>query len=754
MSIKKYCWLAALPMIFIACQDDALVENQPQDGMIYSLSAQVNGGAAMSRAQIQVGNPNSGEELFFWNTGDFFRLYQDLGSGYQESTFTIAGDYTEPVDSITPSATFSTTTPAYASKSYVAFYGCGMGDEGRADMPIQWFQGDNKLDFTNSTPEEVWKNYFRNNMFMMASGSFESTENASVSFKQLCSLFRITYVNNSQVEQEIQGIFIDNNVQKFILSATYNASEKRMEYGEPTGWFPMEFNGLTVAPGESTDMYMLFFPTAFEEGDMQISICNAEGFKNVQIPIADIAAANPGATGFEAGKRYWFTVTETGDALYLKKDFETVTIPNVEFSAALYNVLGSEKVTLNEDGHAVMTRGAIKSVTDLQLGWQDYVIPSLAGIENFVNLESLGCANVGLQTCDLSQNTKLVHLVLDWNKLTTLDLRNNKKLSSLIVSYNDSLSSLILPDTETLFNLSIGNTVLESLTVPNPVNVQYLSCGRSKISSLDLTNYNNLIELDVSYLGFENLDFIPDQIKSQLRILICDGNVIGALDLTNYGALETLRCGKQKNKWMLLTMTETQKATWNSSWKNDEINLYAYPADEAQPESVTFDNVELAPALKHALGEEILLFEDNTAVMLKSLVEAKTGLSLYGYKGSYTSLTGIEQFVNVKELICVENDLVSLDVSGMPNLEILDCRDNKLQSLTVSGCTALNKLECFGNLLSTLDVSANTALETLKCGNQKDETVLTLTLNDNQKSLWESTWSTYVENSNNVTLAE
>ncbi|MBQ8889073.1 MAG: hypothetical protein IJY59_06255 [Bacteroidaceae bacterium] len=751
MSIKKYCWLAALPMIFTACQDDALVENLPQDGMIYSLSAQVDGTSSMSRAQVQLNNPNSGDELFYWNTGDSFSIYQkEKENNYYHSVFKITEDYQEPTESNQTSATFIAETPAYASLNYCAVY--------PSDVQNEWgslqFNLRNQVDFTNKTQAEAWKEYFQKNMFMMATGNFSDVENASVSFRHLCAMARFTYVNQTGESQTLKNIYMDAAGQEVGWDYRYQLADGT---GEINGFgyrYDLEINGLTVENGETVDLYMMFFPFDFYDGQLTLTVNNENHPKSLDIEVADIAAANPGATGFEAGKRYWFTVTETGDALYLKKDFETVTIPNVEFSAALYNVLGSEKVTLNEDGHAVMTRGAIKSVTDLQLGWQDYVIPSLAGIENFVNLESLGCANVGLQTCDLSQNTKLVHLVLDWNKLTTLDLSNNKKLASLIVSYNDSLSSLILPDTETLFNLSIGNTVLESLTVPNPVNVQYLSCGRSKISSLDLTNYNNLIELDVSYLGFENLDFIPDPIKSQLRLLICDGNVMGALDLTNYGGLETLRCGKQKNKWMLLTMTETQKASWNSSWKNEESNLYAYPADEAQPESVTFDNVELAPALKHALGEEILLFEDNTAVMLKSLVEAKTGLSLYGYKGSYTSLTGIEQFVNVKELICVENDLVSLDVSGMPNLEILDCRDNKLQSLTVSGCTALNKLECFGNLLSTLDVSANTALETLKCGNQKDETVLTLTLNDNQKSLWESTWSTYVENGNNVTLAE
>ena len=99
MNINKYSWLAALPMIFTACQDDTLVENPQQDKMIYTLSAQVDGDATMSRAQIQLNNPNSGEELFFWNSGDSFSMYQKMkAEDYNRSDFTISSDYVEPVE--------------------------------------------------------------------------------------------------------------------------------------------------------------------------------------------------------------------------------------------------------------------------------------------------------------------------------------------------------------------------------------------------------------------------------------------------------------------------------------------------------------------------------------------------------------------------------------------------------------------------------------------------------------------------------
>lgn len=104
-------------------------------------------------------------------------------------------------------------------------------------------------------------------------------------------------------------------------------------------------------------------------------------------------------------------------------------------------------------------------------------------------------------------------------------------------------------------------------------------------------------------------------------------------------------------------------------------------------------------------------------------------------------LTGIENFINLKELnchhaamsrgllssldvsqnhelqylICNGNQLSSLDMSQNPKLEHLECNFNQLSSLNVSQNPKLEHLECHSNRLSSLDVSQNPALTYLDC---------------------------------------
>ncbi|MBR3111374.1 MAG: hypothetical protein IKH35_09345, partial [Prevotella sp.] len=84
------------------------------------------------------------------------------------------------------------------------------------------------------------------------------------------------------------------------------------------------------------------------------------------------------------------------------------------------------------------------------------------------------------------------------------------------------------------------------------------------------------------------------------------------------------------------------------------------------------------------------------------------------HKGIY-DLKGIEYFTSLKVLICLGNQLTTLDVSGCTELDTLACSGNQLTALNVSMNTKLISLECYGNQLSTLDLSRNTALRRIHC---------------------------------------
>ena len=82
-------------------------------------------------------------------------------------------------------------------------------------------------------------------------------------------------------------------------------------------------------------------------------------------------------------------------------------------------------------------------------------------------------------------------------------------------------------------------------------------------------------------------------------------------------------------------------------------------------------------------------------------------------------LTGIEAFVNIKQLICNDNLLTSLDTSKNIALKSLECGNNILISLTVSPNIALSVINCYNNQLTNIDISKNIGLDTFDCSNNK-----------------------------------
>ncbi len=103
--------------------------------------------------------------------------------------------------------------------------------------------------------------------------------------------------------------------------------------------------------------------------------------------------------------------------------------------------------------------------------------------------------------------------------------------------------------------------------------------------------------------------------------------------------------------------------------------------------------------------------KDGNGIISQTEAEVVTNLDVSG--ADIYNMTGIEAFVNLASLICQDNQLTSLDLSGCTALEGLYCSSNQLTSLDVSGCTALTDLHCSRNQLTSLDVSNNTNLTRL-----------------------------------------
>ena len=302
-----------------------------------------------------------------------------------------------------------------------------------------------------------------------------------------------------------------------------------------------------------------------------------------------------------------------------------VVIRNQGLSDALYKLYGNQySITINADGYAEMLESEVLGITDLDLDAyeQQYqgIITTLEGIQYFKNLQHLACRNSGVTVCDLSQNTKLQTVSIQYaNNLTSLDFSNNPEIYALYLSYNHGLSSLNLTGCTKLIALQIFDSALTSLEIPNKAGlINLLYGGEDSSLQFDFNEFPNLTELGCENMELTNLDFIPQAMKNRLTFLSCERNSLQSIDLSEYpnlnyfkcasnqlttldlsyipnvkhvdcydncisslditalNKLEKIACGNQKNNMTLeLSLNQNQYDNWNSlnQWGNERVTI-------------------------------------------------------------------------------------------------------------------------------------------------------------------------------------
>lgn len=151
-----------------------------------------------------------------------------------------------------------------------------------------------------------------------------------------------------------------------------------------------------------------------------------------------------------------------------------------------------------------------------------------------------------------------------------------------------------------------------------------------------------------------------------------------------------------------------------------------------------YAGLESGTATENADGTVTLSDADLSALAAMTTLELPTG--------GVTSLPGLGYCTGLTRLDCSFNKLTELNLSGLTQLTTLWCQRNQLTTLDVSGLTQLTELWCFSNNLTALDITQLSGLSTLYCGNQNDGRILTLTLTAAQKTTWDSTWSSDIDN--------
>ncbi|UMB53140.1 gliding motility-associated C-terminal domain-containing protein [Lutibacter sp. A64] len=390
---------------------------------------------------------------------------------------------------------------------------------------------------------------------------------------------------------------------------------------------------------------------------------------------------------------------------------DTTVILDVNFEQALITKgfdSGSPDGTVPTDN--------ISGIATLSI--EDKEISDLTGIEDFVSLTSLSVSNNNLTSLDLSNNTALTELDCSYNDLTSLDVTQNSALIDLNCSYNDLTALNLEGNTNLdILNISVNN-LINGLDVSKNTALTQLSINFSNLASLDVTKnialellyipQNNLTSLDVSQnTALTRLECFKNNLTSldvsnntALTNLSCFQNNLTTLDLRNTNI-------------SLISATSNPNLTCISV---DDVNdiPYGWMFDTTVSYS---EDCNATTAIPDANFEQALIDLEIDDVIDGAVLTANiSGItSLFVRNKNISDLTGIEDFIALETLYVDRNNLTSLDVSNNTALDYLVCYENSLTSLDLSNNVALTKLNCNSNNLTSLDVSANTSLIELYC---------------------------------------
>ena len=182
--------------------------------------------------------------------------------------------------------------------------------------------------------------------------------------------------------------------------------------------------------------------------------------------------------------------------------------------------------TVNSDGWVEKSKA--EEITRLDIN--GYNIRNLKGLEYFINLEHLACANNLLETIDISKNTKLELFDCQTNSIESLNLSHNTLLKELYC-WGNKLESLDVSKCPVIETIHCWNNKLEKINVSRASELKTLWTFNNKLENLDVSNCSNLGELDCSgnklsciQVSQSQLDNIPNDWWVKDITAICSTN--------------------------------------------------------------------------------------------------------------------------------------------------------------------------------------------------------------------------------------
>ncbi|MCL2329294.1 MAG: M6 family metalloprotease domain-containing protein [Bacteroidetes bacterium] len=399
---------------------------------------------------------------------------------------------------------------------------------------------------------------------------------------------------------------------------------------------------------------------------------------------------------------------------------------------------------------ACLSVAEIAGITEINVSGKG--IASLKGIEHFTFLKTLNCSNNQLTVLNLSGLSHIQYLSCQNNQLTALDVSSSQFIKG-VESFNQT-PTLTLAADGSVYSVAIalsnptrlasgisyagGKLISNSNTIattPFEVNV---TGNSAKLSGTITLLYGGTVEVcehEFTVLGtLVSAATCTTPAKHKAKCSLCGaehvtlllngapalGHGFTAWEITTLATCTTTgvrtekcsRCGVLGTQTQVIAALGHNFTVWIvTSNANEEIEVCSRcgePSGNSReiPTTNCVGGIAVnATNFPDANFRTWILSQPwgSDACISTNAIAGIRDINVSGK--NIADLTGINYFTGLQYLNCSNNQLTTLNVTGLTHLIGLDCRNNQLTLLDVSGLVHLKYLDCDNNGLVTLRVA-------------------------------------------------
>ncbi len=376
---------------------------------------------------------------------------------------------------------------------------------------------------------------------------------------------------------------------------------------------------------------------------------------------------------------------------------------------------GSLALTVGES-HSLTATVLPENATDKTVTWSSSDSNVATVSDGSVRAIAVGTCNI---TAKAGNQTATCHITVSTAVVAVTSVSLDRSSLSLIVGNSTILSATVLPEnaTDKTVAWSSDDTSVATISDGYVTAVGAGSCvitaaageksdhctvtvtagggGEVPVSSVSVTPAS--CSLEVGATQTLSATVLPDNATDKTVWWSSDNTSVATV--SSSGVVTAVAVGTCKISAKAGTQTGYCEVTVNSAESFVAINSENFPDDNFRSYvSTNFD-------------------KDGDGQLSSDEINIQPTIYVPGM--SIKSLKGIEFFTSLSSLVCYNNQLTTLDVSGNTQLRSLSCGGNQLKILGLSNNSLLTSLSCYGNQLTTLNLSGNNSLKELSCSNNQ-----------------------------------